>query len=127
MHGVPLAMHISTDKAPQRVVVNEDMAAVEVVGRKGTVFIVPADEYRALLETMHLLSSPANAERLRSSIASVRAGRVEEHALVDVGSVVGDARPAKKRVVKRTDSATSAAEKAQRGVPPSRAAKSTAR
>lgn len=63
--------------------VNDDMSAVEVVGRKGTVFIVPAEEYRALVETMYLLSSPANAERLRSSIAAVRAGEVHKHELVE--------------------------------------------
>jgi antitoxin YefM len=52
--------------------VNDDQVAVEIVSRNGTVFLVPADEYRSLKETVHLLHSPKNAERLRESLAEVR-------------------------------------------------------
>lgn len=61
--------------------VNDDQQAVEIVSKNGTAFLVPADEYRGLLETVYLLSSPRNAERLRRSIAEVRAGEVQEHDL----------------------------------------------
>lgn len=61
--------------------VNEDQKAVEIVSKGSTTFLVPADEYNSLVETVYLLRSPANAERLHASIASLRAGRVEEHDL----------------------------------------------
>lgn len=58
--------------------VNNDQVAVEIVSRNGTAFLVSADEYHALQETVHLLQSPRNAERLRESLDDVRAGRVFE-------------------------------------------------
>lgn len=61
--------------------VNDDQQAVEIVGKHGTAFLVPADEYRSLLETMYLLSSPRNAERLRASLDEIRAGRAQVHEL----------------------------------------------
>ena len=63
--------------------VNDDQAAVEIVSKRGTAYLVPAEEYRSLQETVHLLRSPKNAERLRDSIAQARAGRVEEHELAE--------------------------------------------
>lgn len=47
---------------------------------------MPADEYHSLLETVHLLRSPANAERLRASIAAARAAQVQEHELLEPDS-----------------------------------------
>jgi antitoxin YefM len=35
------------------------------------------------METMHLLSSPANAERLLRSIKQHRAGRAEKHGVIN--------------------------------------------
>ena len=61
--------------------VNEDQMAVEIISERGTAYLVPADEYRSLVETMRLLRSPRNAERLRSSVAHARAGDVQECAL----------------------------------------------
>jgi len=61
--------------------VNDDQQAVEIVAKGGTASLVPADEYRGLLETVYLLSSPRNAERLRESTAEVRSGAVTEHEL----------------------------------------------
>jgi antitoxin YefM len=58
--------------------VNDDQIAVEIVSRAGTAFLISADEYHALRETIHLLESPRNAERLRESLDDVRAGRVIE-------------------------------------------------
>lgn len=65
----------------QHLEVNDDQQAVEIVSKSGTAFLVPADEYRGLVETVYLLSSPRNAERLRESLAEVRAGEVREHEL----------------------------------------------
>ena len=63
--------------------VNDDQIAVEIVSKKGTAFLVSADEYRSLKETVYLLQSPANAQRLRESLADVAAGGVERHDLVE--------------------------------------------
>ncbi|MFN8074556.1 MAG: type II toxin-antitoxin system Phd/YefM family antitoxin [Kineosporiaceae bacterium] len=52
--------------------VNEDQEAVEIVSKRGTAFLVPADEYRSLRETVYLLSSPRNAQRLRESLEQAR-------------------------------------------------------
>ncbi len=62
--------------------VNDDQAAVEIVGRRGTAYLVPADEYRSLVETAYLLRSPENAAALRASIAEAREGRAEAHELL---------------------------------------------
>ena len=47
------------------------------------VVIMPLAELEGLRETLHLLSSPANAERLRESIAQANAGQLEEHELIE--------------------------------------------
>ena len=84
-------MSITASDARQRLFplieqVNDDQAAVEIVSKRGTAYLVPADEYHSLLETVHLLRSPANAERLRSSIAHARSGQAAERDLLDPGS-----------------------------------------
>jgi antitoxin YefM len=56
---------------------------VEIVSKKGTAFLVSADEYRSLKETVYLLQSPRNAERLRQSIAQLRVGDAEPHELAE--------------------------------------------
>ncbi|MGY1636814.1 type II toxin-antitoxin system Phd/YefM family antitoxin [Geodermatophilus sp. SYSU D00742] len=63
--------------------VNADQNAVEIVSKKGTAFLVSADEYRSLKETVYLLQSPRNAQRLRESLADVAAGSVEPHELAE--------------------------------------------
>lgn len=63
--------------------VNADREAVEIISKKGTAYLVPAEEYRSWRETMYLLQSPANAARLRESIAEHRAGKGKEHNLVE--------------------------------------------
>ena len=40
-------------------------------------------EYDSLIETTHLLRSPANANRLLSALAAARAGDVTEHDLLE--------------------------------------------
>lgn len=61
--------------------VNEDQEAVEIISKKGTAYLVSEAEYRSWRETMHLLASPENAERLRASVEQYRAGAAAEHAL----------------------------------------------
>ena len=48
-----------------------------------TVVVLSEDEYEGIVETLHLLRSPANAEHLLRSIASADAGQMAEHEMVD--------------------------------------------
>jgi len=45
--------------------------------------VMSLDHYNGLMETVHLLQSPANAEHLARSIEQYRSGDVEEHPLSD--------------------------------------------
>lgn len=47
------------------------------------VIIMPLAEFEGLRETLHLLSTPANAERLRQSIAELDAGKGVERDLIE--------------------------------------------
>ena len=81
-------MSVTASEARQRLFplieeVNADQVAVEIVSKKGTAFLVSADEYRSLKETVYLLQSPANAQRLRESLADAVGGRVESHELAE--------------------------------------------
>jgi antitoxin YefM len=44
-----------------------------------TVVMISEDEYEGMIETLHLLRSPANAARLHRSIAEADAGKLTEH------------------------------------------------
>jgi antitoxin YefM len=63
--------------------VNDDQEPVEIVSKAGTAYLVSADQWRSIVETAHLLRSPANAERLLRSIADAEAGDTEAQELVD--------------------------------------------
>ena len=81
-------MSVTASEARQRLFplieeVNDDQVAVEIVSKKGTAFLVSADEYHSLKETVYLLQSPANARRLRDSLAEVADGRAVPHDLVE--------------------------------------------
>ncbi|MGI9197807.1 MAG: type II toxin-antitoxin system Phd/YefM family antitoxin [Candidatus Nanopelagicales bacterium] len=62
--------------------VNDDQVAVEIVSKRGRAFLVPEAEYRSLTETVYLLSSPANAARLRRSLDEARRGEAEARSLL---------------------------------------------
>lgn len=62
----------------------EDHEEVVVTRKKGKpVVMISLDAWNAIRETMHLLSTPANARALRESIAQLDAGRGTERELVD--------------------------------------------
>ena len=63
--------------------VNDDAEAVEIVSKAGTAFLVPEAQWRSLMETAYLLSSPANARRLLEAIESLERGEGEAHELID--------------------------------------------
>jgi antitoxin YefM len=52
-------------------------------GGKGNVVILSETEFAGWQETVHLLSSPKNAERLRASIHQLDAGQGRLHELVE--------------------------------------------
>jgi antitoxin YefM len=45
----------------------------------GSVVVLSLEEYERIEETLHLLRSPANAERLRESVADAEADKLGEH------------------------------------------------
>ena len=45
--------------------------------------VMSMDYYNSLMETVHLLSSPANAAHLNKSIEQFKAGKITERNLVD--------------------------------------------
>lgn len=47
------------------------------------VVVMPLSEWEGMQETLHLLSSPANAEHLRASMAELDAGRGSERELIE--------------------------------------------
>ncbi len=49
----------------------------------GMVVLLALDEYDAMEETLHLLSTPANAERIRRGLEDYANGNLQEHSLCD--------------------------------------------
>ncbi len=45
--------------------------------------VMSLDQFNALMETVHLLKSPANAAHLAKSIEQYRSGKVKEKGLID--------------------------------------------
>ena len=65
----------------------QDREVVMVRRRKGgDVALVAADELAGLLETAHLLRSPANAERLLTALSIAREQRLDPINLTDLVS-----------------------------------------
>jgi antitoxin YefM len=52
-----------------------------------TVVMVSEDDFEGLMETVHLLKSPANAERLLRSMAELDLANVKERELIEPRSV----------------------------------------
>lgn len=50
---------------------------------EATVVLLAAEEYDALQETLHLLSTPANAERIRKGLKDYAAGKLRRGELCD--------------------------------------------
>jgi antitoxin YefM len=63
--------------------VHED-ADVTVISRRdgADAVVMSLDHYQSIMETMHLLSTPANAAHLAKSIAQHKAGKVVRRELV---------------------------------------------
>jgi antitoxin YefM len=52
-------------------------------GGRGNVVMMSEAEFDSWQETVHLLSNPNNAARLLNAIAGAKAGKTEEHELVE--------------------------------------------
>ncbi len=56
--------------------VTRDRVPVEITRRdKSSVIMVDKDEYEGMMETLHLLSSPANARHLLDAVADIADNR----------------------------------------------------
>jgi antitoxin YefM len=51
-----------------------------------SVVVLSEDEYEAMVETLHLLRSPANAERLLRSVKDADGGRMSEREVMDAAA-----------------------------------------
>lgn len=65
-----------------RVTEDREPLIVTRQGGKGNLVVMSEDEFEGWQETVHLLSSPKNAERLLASIQQVRAGATRERELL---------------------------------------------
>ena len=65
-----------------RVTDDREPLVVTRQGGKGNLVVMSEDEFTSWQETVHLLNSPANAERLMASIRQVKAGGARERELV---------------------------------------------
>lgn len=64
--------------------VSQHGIAVEIVRHgKPSVILMDKHEYEGMMETLHLLSTPANAVRLMEAFEEVKNGRYEEHNLIE--------------------------------------------
>jgi antitoxin YefM len=54
------------------------------------VVVMSLESFNSLLETVHLLKSPANAAHLALSIEQFRQGQVKERALLDVSDMLDE-------------------------------------
>lgn len=63
-----------------------DDADYTVIARRDApdAVVMSLDTFNSLMETVHLLKSPANAARLAKSIEQYRKGKVTKKALLDV-------------------------------------------
>lgn len=79
-------LSISDTRANLKAVVDRvvaDKVPIAITRQKGEgVVMISASEWSSIEETLYLLSSPKNAERLLRSIADLNAGKGEEHELV---------------------------------------------
>ena len=64
-------------------VVNDKTHVVVTRQKAESVVMVSLADWNAIEETLHLLSTRANAERLRESIKAADDGEVEEHELIE--------------------------------------------
>ena len=65
------------------VVQDADVAIISRRDAEGDAVVMSLDHYNSLMETLHLLSTPANAEALARAIRQDQASMAEPHQLFD--------------------------------------------
>jgi antitoxin YefM len=65
------------------VVRDSDVAIISRRDAGGDAVVMSLDHYNSLMETLHLLSTPANAEAMARAIRQDRAGEAQPRALLD--------------------------------------------
>ncbi|MBB3982355.1 antitoxin YefM [Sphingobium fontiphilum] len=61
-----------------------DKAPIQIVRPKGEgVVMIAQSEWEGMQETIHLMASPRNAERLLEAVRGLEAGGGEEHELIE--------------------------------------------
>ncbi|MBV9249780.1 MAG: type II toxin-antitoxin system prevent-host-death family antitoxin [Acetobacteraceae bacterium] len=65
-----------------RVIEDREPLVVTRSGGKANVVVISEAEFAGWQETVHLLSSPRNAERLMASVRQARAGDAQDHELL---------------------------------------------
>lgn len=63
--------------------VNDDSEPVIITTNKNNAVLISEDDYNSMMETLYLLQSPANAERLAQSISNLERGNAID---VDIDS-----------------------------------------
>jgi len=64
-------------------VVNDEDFAIITRRDADDAVVMSLNHFNSLMETVHLLKSPANAAHLSKSIKQYRAGKTQQHELVD--------------------------------------------
>jgi antitoxin YefM len=81
-------INFSDARSSLRTVIDQvvEDADVTVISRRDApdAVVMSFDHYSSLIETVHLLSSPANATHLAKSIAQARAGQVQHRELINI-------------------------------------------
>jgi antitoxin YefM len=73
---------ISLKKYLDKVEENNETLIIKRGSGKGTV-LISLDEYNSIMETVHLLSSKANSDRLYESIQQIKEGKVVRKGLME--------------------------------------------
>jgi antitoxin YefM len=73
---------ISLKKFLDKVEENNETLIIKRGSGKGTV-LISLDEYNSIMETVHLLSSKANSDRLYESIKQMKEGKVVNKGLIE--------------------------------------------
>ena len=73
---------IALKKYLDKVEENNETLIIKRGSGKGTV-LISLDEYNSIMETVHLLSSKANSDRLYESIQQIKEGQVVRKGLIE--------------------------------------------
>ena len=84
-------INFSDARSSLRTVIDQvvEDADVTVISRRDApdAVVMSFDHYSSLMETVHLLSSPANAAHLAKSIAQARAGQTQHRELINISDI----------------------------------------